>query len=32
MDGGVEVIMEARIIDNELRLIPYYENYDVTLE
>lgn len=32
MDGGSEVGMESRIIDNELRLIPYYENYDVTLE
>ena len=32
MDGGAEVIMEARIIDNELKLIPYYENYEVTLE
>ncbi len=32
MDGGVEVGMEIRSIDDELTLIPYYENYDVTLE
>lgn len=31
MDGGAEVIMDDRIIDNELKLIPYYENYEVTL-